>query len=336
MSTHHSPSSSDEALQQRLEMLQRFYDYLRYERNASPKTLSSYSANLRLFDEYLQREVPDVTWATMDTDIIRDWIVDLMDEGLKASSVHTRLSALRSFYKFMLRRGYVTSDPAHCVTGPKMERPLPSFVRESEMDKLLDEATFPDTYVGLRDRTILLTLYSTGLRASELTGLRLADVDLAQMQLKVTGKRNKQRIVPFGEELKNELQRYLDRRAVHLQTKGKDTDAFFLTATQASPLKYQGLRLMVNNYLSLVTTAKKKSPHTLRHTFATTMLNHDADLRSVKELLGHVNLATTEIYTHASFADLQRIYQQAHPRSVEQPQQTVETCKDAPDESERE
>ena len=316
MSTHHSPQIAEDYQQQRSEKVQIFLEYLRYERNLSAHTLASYTENLQKFENYIQQVAPDVIWSTMDSDIIRGWVINMMDEGNKASSVNTRLSALRSFYKFLLRRGYVTADPAHNITGPKAEKALPSYIRDAEMDQLLDHGNFPDGYVGVRDRTILMTLYSAGLRASELLGLTLVSVDFSTKQLKVTGKRNKQRIVPFGQELEDTFRDYLQHREQLLNERGMQSQAFFLSERTGRPMDYQALRVMVNRYLSTVSSSKRKSPHVLRHSFATTMLNHQADLRSVKELLGHESLATTEIYTHATFAELQQAYQKAHPRAT--------------------
>lgn len=317
--TNSNPSYSvgaDQAKEQRLDRLQTFHNYLRYERNLSQRTLDSYRDDLEDFEAMLEQEAPDVTWDTLDADLIRQWVMVMMDRGNKATSVNRRLSALRTFFKFLLRRGYVTVDPAHTIVGPKKEKVLPSYVRDSEMDRLLDGDLFPEGYTGVRDRTILLTLYSAGLRASELTGLRVKDVEMESMQLRVTGKRNKQRILPFGEEMHAQLEQYLQAREQLLKQQGGESEALFLNERTQSPLDYKRLRVMVKKYLTLATTAKKKSPHTLRHTFATSMLNHHADLRSVKELLGHESLATTEIYTHTSFADLQNAYQMAHPRAV--------------------
>ena len=252
----------------------------------------------------------------MSADVIREWVVEMMDKGNAATSVRRRLSSLRSFYKFLLRRGLVSKDPVHNMAGPKVEKRLPAFVREKEMDRLFDGDFFSDDYPGARDRMILLTFYSTGIRLSELIGLQDKDVDLDQMQLKVTGKRNKQRIIPYGDEFGDSLRRYLQDRDTFLrQHDGSDSRSLFLderTARQMTPGK---VRDLVKKYLSLVTTQKRNSPHVLRHTFATAMLNHQADLQSVKELLGHESLSTTEIYTHTTFEQLKAMYNQAHPRA---------------------
>ena len=241
----------------------------------------------------------------------------MMNNGNTASSVNRRLSALRSFYRFLLKRKMVTIDPAHNLRGPKKEKSLPYYIRESEMNKLLDgDQYFSDDFEGCRDKMIMLMFYSTGVRLSELVGLNLADVDLDQMQVKVTGKRNKQRIIPYGDEMGDAIRAYLDRRLSFLVEKSREEEKAFFVDTRSGnrilPGRVQGL---VKKYLSLVTTQRKRSPHVLRHSFATSMLNHHADLQSVKELLGHESLSTTEIYTHTSFEELKEMYKQAHPRA---------------------
>ena len=294
-----------------------FADYLRFERNLSEKTIDAYQADLEAFKQFYKNLNSELSWKTIDSDIVRDWEVNMMDNGNSASSVNRRLSALRSFYRFLLRRKMVTADPAHNLQGPKKEKSLPYYIRESEMNRLLDsEEYFSEDFEGQRDRMILLMFYSTGIRLSELTGLNLSHVDLDQMQIKVTGKRNKQRIIPYGDEMGDAIRGYLGLRASFLAEKGKAAEEAFFVDTgngnRISPAKVQAL---VKRYLSLVTTQRKRSPHVLRHSFATSMLNHHADLQSVKELLGHESLSTTEIYTHTSFEELKEMYKQAHPRA---------------------
>jgi integrase/recombinase XerC len=239
----------------------------------------------------------------------------MMERGNVATSVRRRLSSLRSFYKFLLRRGLVTKDPAYNIPGPKVEKKLPSYIRESEMDRLFDGDFFTEDYTGIRDRMILLTFYSTGIRLAELVSLNEKDIDLDQMQLKVTGKRNKQRIIPYGDEYGDSLRYYLAEREKFAQQKVLGQTSLFLdeiTGQRINPVK---VRNLVKKYLSMVTTQQRKSPHVLRHSFATAMLNRKADLQSVKELLGHESLSTTEIYTHTTFDQLKEMYNQAHPRA---------------------
>jgi integrase/recombinase XerC len=294
-----------------------FVDYLRFERNLSGKTIEAYQADLEAFKQFYKNLNSELSWKTVDSDIVRDWEVSMMDNGNTASSVNRRLSALRSFYRFLLRRKMVMVDPVHNLQGPKKEKSLPYYIRESEMNKLLDEeGYFSDDFEGQRDRMIMLMFYSTGIRLSELTGLNLADVDVDQMQVKVTGKRNKQRIIPYGDEMGDAIRAYLDMRTSFLAAKGGDGErAFFVDTRSGKRILPAKVQVLVKRYLSLVTTQRKRSPHVLRHSFATSMLNHHADLQSVKELLGHESLSTTEIYTHTSFEELKEMYKQAHPRA---------------------
>jgi len=292
-----------------------FIDYLRFERNYSSKTTESYQADLEAFKRFYEAIDSDINWAEMPADIVRQWVVEMMDKGNTATSVRRRLSSLRSFYKFLLRRGLVDKDPVHNMPGPKVEKKLPAYVRETEMDKLFDGDFFGDDYQGFRDRMILLTFYSTGIRLSELVGLTEKDVDLDQMQLKVTGKRNKQRIIPYGDEFGDSLRQYLEERNAFAQQFASDDKSLFLDERSGQRITPAKVRKIVKKYLSMVTTQQRNSPHVLRHTFATAMLNHQADLQSVKELLGHESLSTTEIYTHTTFEQLKEMYNQAHPRA---------------------
>lgn len=292
-----------------------FIDYLRYERNYSSSTTEEYQADLEAFRRFYEATDSSLSWTDMPADVIRQWVVEMMDKGNAATSVRRRLSALRSFYRFLLRRGLVDKDPVHNMQGPKAERRLPAFVRETEMDRLFDGDFFGEDYQGCRDRMILLTFYTTGIRLSELVGLRLRDVDLDQMQLKVTGKRNKQRIIPYGDELGDSLRYYLDQREVLAKEKPTGDESLYLDEKTGMQMKPAKVRSIVKHYLSMVTTQQRNSPHVLRHSFATAMLNHQADLQSVKELLGHESLSTTEIYTHTTFEQLKEMYNQAHPRA---------------------
>ena len=257
----------------------------------------------------------ELDWNSIDADVVRQWEVSIMERGNKANSVGRRLSALRTFYRFLMKRKMVTKDPAHLVRAPKKDKSLPGYVREEEMNHLFDGDFFDASFKGVRDKTILLTFYSTGIRLSELTGLRLPDFDVNQMQLKVTGKRNKQRLVPFGVELCDSMSEYLSIRGQFCSERGFSTDVLFVDERAGGEMSPSGVREMVKRYLSLVTTQQKRSPHVLRHSFATSMLNHHADLQSVKELLGHESLSTTEVYTHTSFEELKEVYKHAHPRA---------------------
>ena len=228
--------------------------------------------------------------------------IPLLGSGIELDSL--------CFYRFALARHYVTRDPVHNITGPKKSKPLPQFVKESEMDRLLDQCHWENTFKDVRARTILMMFYVTGLRVSELVSLDDTMVDWVNSQLKVTGKRDKQRVIPFGEELRVALRSYLSLRDQEVRRQG---DALFVTE-KGERMTADKVRRLVQHYLTGVTTLKKRSPHVLRHSFATAMLNHEAGLETVKKLLGHQSLSTTEIYTHTTFEQLKKVYKSAHPR----------------------
>ncbi|WP_315358122.1 tyrosine recombinase XerC [Prevotella denticola] len=292
-------------------MIDMFLDYLRLERNYSPMTVISYRKDLEAFERFCQELDPQITWESVDTDVVRDWMEDMMDKGNAASSVNRRISALRSFFRFALRCGLVSKDPVHSLQGPRRQKPLPQFLKESEMEQLLDPAMWTDGYRDVLARTLIVTFYETGIRLSELTGLDDRDVDDVTCELKVTGKRNKQRIIPFGKELEETLAAY---RCVRDARTGDSSPALFRTEKGERMTNAQ-VRALVKKNLSRVSTLKKRTPHVLRHTFATAMLNHEAGLESVKKLLGHESLSTTEIYTHTTFEQLKKVYKNAHPRA---------------------
>lgn len=292
-------------------LIEAFLDYLRLERNYSERTIVSYGTDLREFEEYLEETEAELDFTKVHADHVRNWISSLMDKGRTATSVNRKLSSLRSFYRFLLKKELVVVNPMLKIVGPKKEKPLPSFVREKDMDRLLDELSFGEGFEGCRDRVILEVFYATGVRLSELIGLNEADVDFSARLIKVAGKRNKQRLIPFGNELMEELLIY---NKVRTETFPGGTEAFFVRKNGERMYPVQVYRLVKRN-LSKVVTLKRRSPHVLRHTFATAMLNGNAELRAVQELLGHESLATTEIYTHATFEELKKVYEQAHPRA---------------------
>ena len=292
-------------------MVNQFLAYLSYERNRSLATVSSYRKDLEAFQKFVQAQGSTLSWADVDADLVRDWMAEMMNEGQRATSINRRLSALRSFYRFALARNLVKSDPVQGVVGPKKDKPLPQFLKEKEMDELLREDFWTDCYEGVRDRMIIMTFYETGIRLAELMNLCDGDVDFMSGQLKVTGKRNKQRLIPFGAELSQALQHYMGVRDAQVV---RHSAALFL-ANDGQQMTADGIRYRVKKHLSLVSTLKKRTPHVLRHTFATAMLNHKAGIESVKKLLGHESLSTTEIYTHTTFEQLKREYLNAHPRA---------------------
>lgn len=288
-----------------------FLDYLRYERGRSECTIDSYRRDLELFASYIADKDEALTFDDVDSDLVRDWMESMMDRGNTATSVNRRLSALKSFYRFGLSHGLVGHDPAHMVRGPKKHRPLPQYVREDEMNRLLDMMEWGDDYISTRTRTIIMLFYETGIRVSELVGMNDASVDFARHEIRVTGKGSKQRAIPFGDELEQTLRTYIQHRdanAVRL-----DAEALFLD-DKGHRMQHTQVRRIVQEQLSLVSTLKKRSPHVLRHSFATAMLNNGADIESVRKLLGHERLSTTEIYTHTTFEQLRDTYKKAHPR----------------------
>ena len=293
-------------------MTEDFLNYLRYERNRSELTVCRYEQSLRDFESYFKNRDSQLSWESVDSDVIRDWMESMMDKGDMASTVNSSLSAVRSFFRFALSRKLVDHDPSYVVKGPKKQKPLPQFVREEEMDRLLDtEQMWEEGFAGLRARTIIILFYETGIRLAELIGLNVGDVDFAARQIKVTGKRNKQRIVPFGEELEATLREYIQQRdALPLRL-----DAALILSDKGRRMNRGQVEVIVKEHLSLVTTLKKRTPHVLRHSFATAMLNNGAGLEDVRLLLGHESVATTQIYTHTTFEQLKRIYENAHPRA---------------------
>ena len=292
-------------------MINEFLNYLKFERNRSDLTIKNYGEDLRAFKEFYGNLEGCHSWKSVDSDVIRDWMESMMDKGNNATSINRRLSALRSFYRFALARKLVDKDPVHGVTGPKKGRPLPQFLKENEMDRLLDAESWMDSFEDVRDRMVIMTFYETGVRLSELIGLDDSMVDFSNRQLKVTGKRNKQRVIPFGEELLVTLRDYMKRRDKEVN---RQSEAMFVSAKGRRMTSSQ-VREAVRKNLSKVCTLKKRTPHVLRHTFATAMLDNKAGIESVKKLLGHESLSTTEIYTHTTFEQLKREYYSAHPRA---------------------
>lgn len=292
-------------------MVNEFLDYLRYERRRSPETIASYSCSIREFEDFFHQLDNGLDWSTVDEDVVRDWMEHLVDGGMEASSVGTRFAALRSLFKFALARHLVESDPTYRLEPPKKAKRLPTFLKESEMNCLLDDLPWGTGFREVRDKAVITTFYETGIRLSELTGLNDVDIDSDYHQLKVTGKGNKQRVVPYGEELARTLRDYIacrDREVI------RHSDAVFVTP-KGKRMTSSEVRTLVKDKLSLVSSQKKLSPHVLRHTFATAMLNNGASIESVRRLLGHASASTTEVYTHTTFEQLRRVYKNAHPRA---------------------
>jgi len=289
-----------------------FLQYLQSEKRYSPHTVRSYLNDLDKFYLFLSSlGLPDDPAAITSHDI-RAWIVSMLDNSYSTVSVHRKISCLRVFFRYLRKEGVVKLDPLEKVVLPKRKKTLPVFVEEDALVKLLDNYSFEDSFAGIRNRTIIELLYLTGMRRSELIGLRNNDVDLQEGSVKVTGKRNKQRIIPLVRPFIKRLEEYIMLRDAEL---APENNGWFFITDKGNKLYDKYVYTTVNRYLSMVTTIEKKSPHILRHTFATHMLNRGADLNSIKELLGHANLSATQIYTHNTFEKLRKVYKQAHPRA---------------------
>jgi len=288
-----------------------FLRYLQSGKHYSPNTVLSYANDIDGFSGFLNSIGYSGNLGEVTSHEIRAWMVNMMENGYSAVSVHRKISTLRGFYRFLMRNGIVEKNPLEKITLPRRRKRLPVFVSEEPLKKLLDEFDFGDDFNGIRNRTIIEMLYSTGMRRAELTGLKCADIDFYNKTVKVTGKRNKQRIIPLLSAFIPRLREYMAKRK---DKYGSDEGWLFLTDS-GSKLYDRYVYNTVRSYLSLVTTIEKKSPHVLRHTFATHMLNRGADLNSIKEFLGHANLSATQVYTHNTFEKLKEVYKRAHPRA---------------------
>lgn len=291
--------------------IEQFTNYLRLERNYSERTISAYQQDLMLFELFIRSVDSTLELVTVHRDVIRMWVVSMMETGEAATTVNRKLSTLRTFYKFLTSRGIVEHSPVRDIKGPKVSKPLPHFVRDSEMSRILDDAEQDNGFISVRNRTVLALFYETGIRLAELISINNVDIDFDNSTLKVTGKRDKQRIIPFGTGMAEQLKEYMQIRDAEFDS--KDSDALFLNIKGGRIKRHQVYHLVKDALAD--TSVEKKSPHVLRHTFATSMLNNDAELGAVKELLGHNSLATTEIYVHMTFQELKDIYKQAHPRA---------------------
>lgn len=289
-----------------------FLQYLQIEKRYSLHTVRSYLNDLDQFYQFLlSLGLPEDPVGVTSHDI-RAWIVSMLENNYSTVSVHRKISCLRVFYRYLRKEGIVKNDPLEKVVLPKRKKTLPVFIEEEAMTKLLDTYSFGEDFAGIRNRTIIELLYVTGMRRSELIGLKDNDVDLSDGSLKVTGKRNKQRIIPLVKPFIKSLDEYIKVRNANVATQ---KNGWFFITDKGNKLYDKYVYNTVNSYLAFVTTIEKKSPHILRHTFATHMLNRGADLNSIKELLGHANLSATQIYTHNTFEKLKKVYKQAHPRA---------------------
>ncbi|MBI9053842.1 MAG: tyrosine-type recombinase/integrase [Bacteroidales bacterium] len=289
-----------------------FLKYLQFEKRVSQNTLRSYTNDLNQFIDFAKENFQVEDYDFVDEKLVREWIVSLMERGFSSVTVNRKISTLKTYFRFLLRENRILFNPMDKVISPKVSKKLPSFVEEKQINKLLDEFSFGEDYRGVRNKTIIEMFYNSGIRLSELIGILNSDMDLNNNSIKVLGKRNKERILPLNLEFVKKIKDYLVKRDAEFEN--VDNNYFFLT-DKGNKLYEKFVYNIVNKYLSLVTTIEKKSPHVLRHTFATHMLNNGADLNSIKELLGHSSLAATQIYTHNTFEKLKSIYKQAHPRA---------------------
>ena len=294
--------------------IKKFMNYLGIERNLSPHTLKSYQGDLRQFSQFLK---PGATLNLIDYLTIREYLAYLQGVGVSRRTVNRKLSCLRSFFKFLCREGFLSSDPTAGIRSPRLEKKLPKFLDLNQATKLV-EAPSEDEVLGLRDRAILETLYSTGMRVSEMVSLNAGRIDFIGGALKVMGKGRKERLTPIGEKALEAIRKYLEKRPQLLLRRkrdiSKDKDALFLN-NWGGRLTRISFRRIVSKYIKKISSELNISPHSLRHTFATHLLDAGADLRHVQELLGHVNLSTTQIYTHVTTQRLKTIYDRAHPRA---------------------
>lgn len=285
-----------------------FRSYLAHEKRFSVHTVRAYSDDLGEFSNYCNQQYSFTDPSEADHTVIRSWVVALMEEGKEPKTIRRKLSCLNSFFRYLMSEGKVSSNPVRKVTAPKISKRLPVFIEESKIESLFRPELFPEGVQGKRDRLLLEMLYATGMRRAELIGLKLCDI--SSDRLRVLGKRNKERIIPVTPGLKAVINDYLNSR---IELSGNDESDALLLNDKGKKMSPEFVYRKVNEYLSMVTSIEKRSPHVLRHTFATHLLNKGADLNAIKELLGHSSLAATQVYTHNTIEKLKNIYQQTHP-----------------------
>ena len=289
-----------------------FFKYLAFEKRYSPHTLLSYQTDLGQFAAYLAQTYQLSDPAAADHAIIRSWIVTLVQKDLDPRTVTRKIACLRSYYKFLMQQGRITKNPTLRLKPPKTAKKLPAFVPQEAFNIFLDAFAFEDTLEGIRDKLILELLYGTGIRLAELIGISEADLNLAAKTVRVTGKGNKERLVPLNDSLLATLQQYREKKKTAFPDNNTEK---LLVTTKALPLYPKLVYRIVKRYINLVSTSEKASPHVLRHSFATHLLNNGADLNAIKDLLGHASLAATQVYTHNSIEKLKSIFDKAHPKA---------------------
>ncbi len=293
-------------------MLTKFLTYLEVERHYSALTVEAYRKDLQHFCDFTNHEIEELDPRTITEGDIKEWMIAQLDEGLNPRTVRRRLSALRSLYKYLLRIGYTEKDPTARIISPKIDKPLPVFYKESEMKRAQLVEQWADDFVSVRDNLIIEMLYETGMRRAELLALDDKDLSFAEKQVRVFGKRRKERIIPLGEHLLEQILQYKNYREENVAER---VDGAFFVSEKGKRLSANALYKIVHDRMSEVSTLHKQSPHVLRHTFATTMLNNGADINTIKTLMGHSSLAATQVYTHTTFEQVKKVYKEAHPRS---------------------
>lgn len=293
-------------------MVERFLSYLRFEKRYSDHTVTAYGRDLEDFREYLavQYETDDFTEA--ESPMVKSWMVFLLEKGIAPRSINRKVVSLRTFYRWCMKEDLLKVSPVDSIVAMKTPKRLPQYVDEGSMTELLDRVMHGDDYEGIRDRVIIDLLYQTGMRLSELTGLKRGEVSRSMQQIRVLGKRNKERIIPLGRQMTQRLQAFA---AIRDAAFGADPSISLFLTTRGKPIYPKFVYRLVQRSLAEVTNLSKKSPHVIRHSFATAMLNGGADINAVKELLGHSSLASTQVYTHNTAEKLKKVYQQAHPRA---------------------
>jgi integrase/recombinase XerC len=292
-------------------IIQPFLDYLKFEKRFSQHTVSSYETDLVSFFDYLITQYGNMPIPDISHVFIRGWLASLKDGGLTAKSINRKISTLRSFFKYQLKLGVIAQTPMAKITAPKIEKRLPQFVADKDMATLFNHVEFGEDWAGKTERLLIQLLYHTGMRLSELINLKEGNVNAANHTLKILGKGNKERVLPVSSELISSVQDYTQEKRASFP----ENREFVLCSAKGKQLAPRAVYSVVKKYLSLITTIEKRSPHVLRHTFATHLTNNGADLNAVKELLGHSSLAATQIYTHNTIEKLKNIYQKAHPKA---------------------
>ena len=289
-----------------------FLDFLAFQKRYSPHTIVSYQNDLQSFFNFLDKDFADISLDQVTGSIIRSWLADLKENGMESKSINRKISCLKSFYKYQLKQGHIATSPMATIISPKVKKRLPQYVEEKDLQTLFSLVEFPDTWEGKTDELILKLFYATGMRQAELVNLKEFQIDAGNCFIKILGKGNKERIVPLNQIVMDKILLYIKNKRTNFES--FDSINLFINS-KGKKLYARMVYNIVNKYLSLVTTIDKKSPHVLRHSFATHLMNNGAEINAVKELLGHSSLAATQIYTHNTIEKLKDVYKKAHPKA---------------------